>query len=591
MTVTAPITRPTSGWGVLRRALRRRRRHLAPYVLLLCSWQLCEALVPVLIGVTIDRGVATGEAGTFAFWAGAVVLLFLVLSYSWRFGARVGLRAIETETHELRMEVAEHALDPRGSRADRLAGETLSLATSDAEEVGQALRMVGYGVAAAVALVVSAVVLLRIDPLLGVVVLVGVPVTLGLTQVATPLVSRRSREQQERAAASAGVAVDLVRGLRVLHGVGGEAAASRRYRSTSAAARDAGIGLARARSGLFGLASGLSGVFLAVVTLLAGRLALEGQISVGELIAIVGLTQFLAEPITILADLSAQVASAVASGQRVVEFLATPLVGAAGDVAQGPAATGTRVAAPPVAALAVPEHGLASPPGELLGLVVPDPAEAGVLLALLAGEATPEEAGASVHLEGRPTHALGAQERRSRLVVAPHRADLLEGTLRSNVDPWGRHAEDGVRQVLEASAADDVADLRAGGLDQPVAADGSTYSGGQRQRVAMARALASDAPVLVLHEPTSAVDSVTEQRIARGLRSLRGAARRGDRGDRGDRGGGSSAEPRTTWVVTSSPVLLEHADRVVLLAAGRVCAEGTHHDLLARPDYRAAVLR
>lgn len=585
--MTAPTARPSSGWGVLRRALGRRRRHLAPYVLLLCSWQLCEALVPVLIGVTIDRGVATGEAGTFALWAGAVVLLFLVLSYSWRFGARVGLRAIETETHELRMEVAEHALDPRGARTDRLAGETLSLATSDAEEVGQALRMVGYGVAAAVALVVTAVVLLRIDVLLGVVVLVGVPVTLAVTQLATPLVSRRSREQQERAAASAGVAVDLVRGLRVLHGVGGEAAASRRYRTTSTAARDAGIGLARARSGLFGLASGLSGVFLAVVTLLAGRLALEGQISVGELIAIVGLTQFLAEPITILADLSAQVASAVASGQRVVDFLATPLVGADGAGSPSYASTGggTAASARPVAALAVPEQGLASPPGELLGLVVPDPAEAGALLALLAGETTPGEAGASVHLEGRAVHALTPHERRSRLVVAPHRADLLEGTLRSNVDPWGRHAEDGVRRVLEASAADDVAALRAGGLEQPVDADGASYSGGQRQRVAMARALASDAPVLVLHEPTSAVDSVTEQRIARGLRSLRGAGRSDLGGD------ASGAEPRTTWVLTSSPVLLEHADRVVLVEGGQVRLEGTHHDLLAEPGYRAAVLR
>ncbi|GAA4697909.1 ABC transporter ATP-binding protein [Nocardioides nanhaiensis] len=576
MTVTAPTARPTSGWGVLRRALRRRRRHLAPYVLLLCSWQLCEALVPVLIGVTIDRGVATGEAGTFGLWAGAVALLFVVLSYSWRFGARVGLRAIETETHELRMEVAEHALDPRGARADRLAGETLSLDTSDAEEVGQALRMVGYGVAAAVALVVTAVVLLRIDVLLGVVVLVGVPLTLGLTQLATPMVSRRSREQQERAAASAGVAVDLVRGLRVLHGVGGEAAASRRYRTTSAAARDAGIGLARARSGLFGLASGLSGLFLAVVTLLAGRLALEGQISVGELIAIVGLTQFLAEPITILADLSAQVASAVASGQRVVEFLATPLVGTDGGI-EPASASGVGVGAG-AAALAVPERGLASPPGELLGLVVPDPTEAGALLALLAGDVSPEEAGATVHLEGRAVHAMRAEERRARLVVVPHRADLLEGTLRSNVDPWGRHGEEGVRRVLRASAADDVAALRAGGLEQQVAADGGTYSGGQRQRVAVARALASDAPVLVLHEPTSAVDSVTEQRIARGLRSLR-------------TGGGEPGAVRTTWLVTSSPVLLEHADRVVLVEDGQVRCEGTHHDLLAQPGYRAAVLR
>ncbi len=206
---------------MVRRSLRRQRRRVAAFVGLLTSWQLCEAMVPVLIGVTIDRGVATGDVGAFALWAGSLVGLFVVLSYSYRFGSRIGVRASETEVHELRVEIATHALDPRGVRSDRLSGETLSLATSDAEEVGNALRMLGYAVASLAAVVVAAVVLLRTDLVLGLVVLAGVPLCLALTQVVTPAVSRRSRAQQERAARSAGVATDLVRGIRVLHGIGG----------------------------------------------------------------------------------------------------------------------------------------------------------------------------------------------------------------------------------------------------------------------------------------------------------------------------------------------------------------------------------
>jgi putative ABC transport system ATP-binding protein len=95
-------------------------------------------------------------------------------------------------------------------------------------------------------------------------------------------------------------------------------------------------------------------------------------------------------------------------------------------------------------------------------------------------------------------------------------------------------------------------------------------SGGQRQRVALARALAADPAVLVVHDPTTAVDSVTEARIAQEIR----AVRRG----------------RTTIVLTTSPALLAETDRVVLLHNGVVVAEGTHADLLSNEIYHRAVL-
>ena len=538
---------------------------------LLTSWQLCEAMVPVLIGVTIDRGVATGDVGAFVAWAAALVGLFVVLSYSYRFGARIGMRAIETEVHELRVEIAEHALDARGVRSDRLSGETLSLATSDAEEVGYALRMIGYAVAALAAVVVAAVVLLRTDLVLGLVVLAGVPLCLLLTQVVTPAVSRRSRSQQERAARSAGVATDLVRGIRVLHGIGGEAAGVARYREASQQARAAGVRVAGARAAMIGLAQTLSGVFLAVVTLLAGRLALSGDISVGELIAIVGLTQFLAEPITTLAEMSAQMAAAVASGQRIADYLATPHL-----AVSGPERLDHRDADLAVKGV---WHGsltgldLDSQPGELLGVVTADPADAQALVRLLAAEAPAEEVTGEVILGDVPLAHLDVDARRATLAVAPHRADLFEGTLRSNIDPGEGLDERALQRVLAASAADDVVGLRPGGLDEAVTPDGATYSGGQRQRVAVARALAADAPVLVLHDLTTAVDSVTEQRIARGIRELRGDG------------------TLTTWLLTSSPALLEQSDRVVFVRGGRVVAEGTHRDLLVDPDYQSVVLR
>ncbi|HET9423310.1 MAG TPA: ABC transporter ATP-binding protein, partial [Nocardioides sp.] len=449
-----PPTVPTTGAAVLSRAVRRHRGRVTGFIALLVVWQLCEALVPVVIGLTIDHGVATGDGSTFLAWAGLLVALFVVLSSGYRFGSRIGMRAIETEIHLLRMEIAGHALDARGLRADRGSGETMSLATSDAEEVGYALRMLGYAVASLAAVAVSAAVLFRIDVVLALVVLGGVPVCLVLTQVATPLVSRRSRAQQERVARSAGVAVDLVRGIRVLQGIGGEHAAASRYRVASRDARDAGIKVAWARASLVGLAQVLGGIFLGVVTLLAGRLALQGDISIGELIAIVGLTQFLVEPITVLAEMSAQVAAALGSGQRIADFLVRPLVlsgapeGAATDRPPGAAAS---------LELVDVRHGsldgldISSADGEVLGIVSADPGDSQALVRVLSAQVPTDEISGEIRIGGVPVTALDVDARRKRLVVAPHRADLLEGTLRSNVDPWERHHEVRLGEVLAAS--------------------------------------------------------------------------------------------------------------------------------------------
>ena len=112
----------------------------------------------------------------------------------------------------------------------------------------------------------------------------------------------------------------------------------------------------------------------------------------------------------------------------------------------------------------------------------------------------------------------------------------------------------------------------ADGMDTVVAERGRTFSGGQRQRLVLARALAADPEILVLVEPTSAVDAHTEARIAARLRDHRAG--------------------RTTVVVSSSPLVLGAVDEVVFLSDGRVAAVGTYGDLLgSRPDFRAVVTR
>lgn len=557
----------------MRRSVRRHRVRLLGCYVLITAWLLCEALVPVVIGVIIDRAVATGDLGELAVWGAVLVGLFVVLSYSYRYGSRLGVAALQLEMHQLRVEVSEHVLGPGGARTGLLPGETLSLATSDAETIGEFLWHVGYTLAGLVGVVVSAVVLFSIDVTLGLVVLLGVPLVLALIQVVTPLIARDTSDQQAGIARATGIATDLVKGLRPLKGVGAEDVAASRYRVQSTVACEASVRTARSAGYMYGLTATLSGLFLALVAYLAGSRALDGSISIGELIAIVGLTQFLAEPIAGLGQTSAQAARSFASARRVVDFLHTP-----------PLATyGTTELREPRADLAVeamtsgPLHDLDVLPqrGELLGIVVDDTASSDTLVRLVRGEVLPGERTGSLTLGGHPVDELTVDALRSRVVVSQHHVDLFEGTLRSTIDPDESLDDGELAEVLAASAASDVVDLHPDGLQQPLTAGAATFSGGQRQRIALARALATRAQILVLAEPTSAVDAMTEQRIAEGIQALRHP----------------DGSELTTVVITSSPAILAGADRVLLVRGGRVVAIGTHHDLASRDDYREAVLR
>ncbi|MCD2197599.1 ABC transporter ATP-binding protein/permease [Actinomycetospora endophytica] len=556
--------------GVLRRAVRGQARFVVPASVFAMVHQACEAAVPVLIGITVDRAIAQHSLPSLLVTLGAMVVLFLVLTSSMRAGGRLVRRATQGAGHEMRVRVASRVLDPRGTEPGTVkTGELLSTATSDAQRVGMVNAAVWTAAGAAAALVVGAALLVQASVLLGLVVILGlVPVSLLTTLISRPLV-RRSAVEQAAAARAAGTATDFLAGLRVLKGLGAEAVAAARYAAASATSRDAAIRAAVVIALRTAVVTALTGLFLAVVAFLGARLALTGQISVGEFISALGLTQFLLGPFTRIAAVGAQIARARASAGRIADVLAAPAAVPAGGVFSLPPGP-----------LALEVHGVGGRldlvvlAGERVGIVVSDAesrAAVETLLTCLAREADPERG--TIRLGGVDLDDVDPVAARERLLVAHHDAVLFTGTLAENLGLGVPGLDEAaVRRAVRAADADQVAEVVPGGYDAVLTERGRSLSGGQRQRVALARALAADTDVLVLADPTTGVDGVTEALIAERVAALRAG--------------------RTTLTVTRSPALLAGTDRVVVISGGRVRAEGTHAELAGiDAAYRELVLR
>ncbi|MEV0729496.1 ABC transporter ATP-binding protein [Polymorphospora sp. NPDC050346] len=557
MTV-ATAAGPVTGGRVLRRAVAGQTRYVVPAGLLATGHQAGEALVPVLIGVVVDEAVSTGSTGALFGWLGVLGAVFLGLSTSYRFAARAGERAAEQAAHEIRRELTGRVLAPYGgAETGQLPGALVSVATSDAGRVGAVNMAVTAGIAALAALVTTVVALLTMSVPLGLLILLGAPPVLVAAHLLGRPLQKRSAVEQENAALASGVAADLVAGLRVLKGIGAEPAALARYRVINQRSLAATLRAANAQGWHDGALLGITGVFIAAVALVGARLASQGAISVGDLVAAVGLALFLFNPLSVVAWVNGQLALARASAARVAAVLAAPPA-----VPAGPAAPDTPVRGE--LRFDGVEHGplrigdLRVAPGELLGVVTADPAAASLLVRCLARETDPLQG--TITLDGVALAGLEPDRVRAVVVTAAHDAVLFDGTVRDNVTAVGGPTAP-VDAVLAATRVDEVARGLPAGLDTAVGERGRSLSGGQRQRVALARALAADPPVLVVHDPTTAVDAATESHIAAHLRRLRAG--------------------RTTVVVTTSPTLLAVTDRVVLLDAEGGTVSGRHGELVA----------
>ncbi|MDR0959561.1 MAG: ABC transporter ATP-binding protein/permease [Propionibacteriaceae bacterium] len=580
-----------------------------------CVYFLPGALLPYLLGRAIDEGVATGRIGVAAAWAGLMLVVIIIGAFGDVTGSTAGTVAwVVSKFRVMKLVTRKVAQVGHGLGRRVPAGEMLSVASSDVDIFGAVAEVGGRAIGALVAFFVVAGLVISESPRLGVVVLIATPVMLLATVPLLRPVQRAQRVERERSSVLTGMAVDIVAGLRILRGIGGERTFGDNYADQSQSVRRAGVRAGTWWSVIDSLATLLSGALLVLLTWLGALEMIAGRLTVGQLVSFFGYAIFLQRPFMTFFECAQKWIQGLVSAAKTIAVLG----------AEPPWIAAAKATSPAIGEIVDERSGFVARPGDLTIIVSAAPDDSAAIAdrvgrylpsrqtgaepeptgdAPPAGEtenaaetATEAPTGSSpsprageaeantvpdddapftgpwgVTLDGVDLADLEMGEIRRRIVVNDASTQVFSGTLQQLVDPHGVHTREQAEHALHLASAEDVWDALPEGWQGRIDERGRGLSGGQRQRLVLARALLLDPEVLVLVEPTSAVDAHTEARIAERLPGAR--------------------HGRTTILTTVSPLWLNRADRIVLVENGAAVAAGSHTELLDDPRYRSIVVR
>ena len=612
MTPDAQLPHPPSlGAGALLRwLLRRAAVPVTLATLAACTSNIIQAIVPAFLGQALDAGIENGLNGRVWGIGALLLVLFVVYAVGDTMLSYFGVTAWMRTAFDVDRLVGRQ-ISATGKDLSRQVstGEVATIIASDADYLGKFIEHLPALLGAAASFLVVAVLMLRTSVSLGLIVILGMPLVAAIVTLVIRPLQKRQAVQREAQSAVTTITTDTVAGLRILRGIGGEDVFARRYRDASQELRRRGVEVASSQATLMTLQVLLPGLFAAIVVWVAARMAVAGSLTPGGLITFYGYTAYLSWPLWVFTSSVQDYTRAVVGARRLSRLL--EVAPAAGSLVE-------RLNLDPAAAHAVSGDlvdtgsGLRLKEGRMTALVCPDP-QVSADLATRLGRFT--DAGPTVTLAGRPLTTMPLEQVRASVVVSGATAQLFTGTLREALDvrggpdpqpagledllcaeterttgadvdqqvrPQEREApgDDRLIEAVGIADAGDVLTSLSEGLAGMITEKGRSLSGGQRQRVALARALLTEAPTLVLIEPTSALDSHTEARVAAQVHRARAG--------------------RTTVVVTASPLVLEACDEVVLLdSSGTELLRSTHRELMAMArdghaqaaDYRAVVSR
>jgi len=518
----------------LRGLVRKNSRVMALSGLLLSIYHVAEAMIAVLLGWLAHSLIASDNVWHLVGGIAALGATLATVSVSWQTGFRMLQATSARNVCELRAGITSQVVSHGGHPDDSNSLPRQELPTVVGEDVVQAvdiIEVVPVGVSALVGAIFCTIVLALIDLPLGVVVLVLSAVVLMVLHRLSQIIEQRAEKQQTLLARVTASMTDILQGLPVISGVAGAHPAYRGYARKSEQACVDARKLAWVSGGYEAVAMGSNVLLLSAVGLYAGYRTMSGDVTLGELVTVVALSQFIAEPMRQCSRMPRFIGLARASVrrlQRVAE--AQPLRKGQGV---------------PLAQVGKPAIVVRGGDGEVEGSELAPVAFAegrltvvhcsagwadALVDALVAGESMElgpltDSQPQSLRIRGRDIREISVDEVRSAVLAELRKPALFGDTvgqamLRSSGE--GR-VEDAIG-ILNALGLDELAPgaaHSAGVVDHELTEGARNLSGGQRQRLGLARALLAEPEMLVMVDPVSSVDSMTGMKVARAVRDIR----------------------------------------------------------------------
>jgi ATP-binding cassette subfamily B protein len=536
-------------------------------------------VIPELGGRAVDSGLIGHHWRTLGILGGIIAVLGVVQAVTSglrRYYNGIASRTVEAELRRsffirlLGFDVGYH------DRVNR--GQLLSRVTSDLFQIQALVSSTPVWIANTITIVAVAVILVVINPLLGLIAVAGLPIvaytSLRYSTRVRPILGELQRERGDLA----GVVEEALSGVRAVKGFGAESILERRLGRQADAVRARSIEIVRMRCRYHPLLNVMPMFELVAVNWFGGYLVLHHELTVGMLLAFNTYLAVVTAPLQAIGWFIVQVQRALVSARRLETVMShrvtirepdKPLTLPDGAHVGRVSFDDVSFGYPGTDELILDGFSLEIASGEVVALVGPTGCGKTTVAALLARLYDPSSG--AVRMEGVDLRQLATDTVRAAVGVVFEDNFLFDDTITANLRVGRPEATDAelLRAAQVAQADEFVAELPAG-YDSVVGERGMALSGGQRQRIALARGVLADPRVLVLDDATSAVDAEKEREIIAGLEGL--------------------SHEQTILLISHRAATIAMADRVVLMDAGKVAASGTHDELVAKSAHYRQVL-